>query len=143
MNRIYSRKHPEKLLHIVRRKEEMIRQSSGREDLSPKDQFLQIASLKLPKNKTFQAHQHIWREGEPLIIPQESWIVISGCVQVLFYDVDGVFLDSHNLFSGDVSITFEGGHNYVIHAENTLIYEVKSARYYGQEKDKTFITTGI
>lgn len=139
MTRIYSRKQPDKLLHIVRRKQEMIRQESNREDLSPTNQFLQIASLNLPKDKTFKAHQHIWRKGEDLIIPQESWIVIDGCVQVLYYDLDGRLLDSHNLFSGDISITFEGGHNYVICAERTLVYEVKSARYYGQELDKTFI----
>ena len=89
--------------------------------------------------QTFKAHQHIWREGEEKIIPQETWIVISGIVECFYYDLDGKFLETEILTDGDCSITFEGGHNYLIRTDNTIVYEVKSARYYGQEKDKVFL----
>lgn len=139
MKRIYSKVDPNKLLHIVHRKMEMQKQLTMRVDISPTEQFLQVASLRMDKDQTFKPHQHIWRQGEEKIIPQESWVVIDGCVQAFFYDTDGVLLASETLYSGDISLTFEGGHNYLIRDDETLVYEFKSARYYGQEKDKVFI----
>lgn len=139
MKKIYSKQDPSKLLHIVHTKSEVLKQENHRIDLSPEEQFLQIASLKMKRGQTFKAHQHIWREGEERIIPQESWIIISGIVECFYYDLDGTFLESAILSGGDCSITFEGGHNYLIHADNTIVYEVKSARYYGQSKDKVFL----
>lgn len=139
MEKIFSQISPGKLLHIVRRKSEIISQQTQRVDLSPTDQFLQVAALKMPLNQTFKAHQHIWRQGEEKIIPQESWVVIDGFVEAIYYDTDGGLICNEFLSPGDISITFEGGHNYRIHQENTLVYEFKSARYYGIEKDKVFI----
>ena len=139
MKAIFSKLDPSKLLHLVRTRQELKGQETNRVDLSPTHQFLQVASLKLPKDQTFKAHQHLWRKGEEKIIPQESWVVIDGVVQAFFYDTDGKLLASETLMNGDISITFEGGHNYLIQAENTLVYEFKSARYYGQQIDKVFI----
>lgn len=139
MKHIYSKIDQKKLLHVVRKKYDMMTQKEMRQDLSPTEQFLQVASLRMKKDQTFKAHQHIWREGEEKIIPQESWVVINGAVKAMFYDTDGSHLCSEILFQGDISITFEGGHNYFIVDDDTLVYEFKSARYYGQEKDKVFI----
>ena len=36
-------------------------------------------------------------------------------------------------------MTFEGGHNYEILEENTLVYEFKTGPYEGIDKDKVFI----
>ena len=41
MKYIYSRKHPEDLLHIVNRVEDI----DGRSDLTPPDKFLQVATF--------------------------------------------------------------------------------------------------
>jgi len=43
------------------------------------------------------------------------------------------------LYVGDASFTLEGGHNYEILEDNTLVYEYKTGPYEGQEFDKTFI----
>lgn len=139
MKKIFSKQDPSKLLHVVHTKAEVVKQEGHRNDLSPEEQFIQIASLKMKRGQTFKAHQHIWREGEERIIPQESWIIISGMVECFYYDLDGTLLETAILSGGDCSITFEGGHNYLIHADNTIVYEVKSARYYGQAKDKVFL----
>jgi hypothetical protein len=139
MKQILSKVNPDKILHILRRRSELENQDTQRVDLSPTNQFLQVASLKMQNETTFKAHEHIWRKGEEEIIPQESWVVIKGSVQTFYYDTDGKLLASELLEQGDISITFEGGHNYLIRSDNTLVYEFKSARYYGVEKDKRFI----
>jgi hypothetical protein len=72
-------------------------------------------------------------------IPQESWVVIRGMVQVEMYDLDNTLLHTDVLEPGDISVTLEGGHNYLIMADDTLVYEYKTGPYKGQEKDKTFI----
>lgn len=38
-----------------------------------------------------------------------------------------------------LGFTLEGGHNYLINEENTLVYEYKTGPYEGQKMDKTFI----
>jgi hypothetical protein len=58
-------------------------------DLSDSNNFLQLASLKFPKERNFKPHMHIWRDANhKKIIGQESWIVIQGFVKVFSYDLD-------------------------------------------------------
>jgi hypothetical protein len=139
MEKIYSKYIQDKLLHLVNRMSDIVESPDKRRDLSPTDQFLQMSTLKLPKGQTFKAHKHLWRKGEDQIIPQESWIVIRGRVKFIYYDVNDQPLGETILEQGDCSMTFEGGHTYEIMESNTIVYEVKSAVYYGQEKDKVFI----
>ena len=40
---------------------------------------------------------------------------------------------------GDCSITFPGGHNYVILEDETVVYEFKTGPYFGQQLDRVFI----
>lgn len=124
-----------KLLHIIVRKDDLVK---GRTDICPPNQFLQCAALILPVNKTFRPHKHLWREGV-YNIPQESWVVISGNVEVILYDTNNVEIHRDILTPGDLSITFEGGHNYEILSEDSLVYEFKTGPYNGQENDKVFI----
>lgn len=126
-----------RLLHIVSRKDEI---SDGRKDIAPADQFLQLSVLKQSSGKSFKAHKHIWKQTpRPEIIAQESWVVITGSVKVLFYDINDECLCSHVLNSGDVSMTFEGGHSYEILEDDTFVYEYKTGPYQGQALDKVFI----
>jgi hypothetical protein len=126
-----------RLLHIVSRPQHL---ESGRVDIAPDDQILQLAALRLNKGRKFRAHQHIWKDPPlPKIIAQESWVVMSGSVLVSFYDINQEFLESHTLNAGDVSMTFEGGHSYEILDDNTFVYEYKTGPYQGQVLDKVFI----
>jgi hypothetical protein len=93
----------------------------------------------MDEGKTFPAHKHIWKPGPPRIIPQESWVIIRGSVQVFFYDLDDRFIDSYVLYWGDSSVTLQGGHTYKILENGTLVYEYKTGPYTGQENDKVFI----
>lgn len=127
----------EATLHLVYRAEEF---TEPRTELVEADQFIQCAYLKLENGQTFRPHKHIWKSPNfKRVIAQESWVIIKGRVKVLFYDIDGSFLESHILTAGDSSFTLEGGHTYQILEEDTLVYEYKTGPYEGQARDKKFI----
>jgi len=136
MEKIYSKKEPGKLLHIIYRKEDI---TEGRIDIVSEENFIQCSSLNLKEGKTFKPHKHIWKERTRNVIAQESWVVIQGKVKCIFYDLDDEILYEPILNVGDASFTLEGGHNYLILEDNTLVYEYKTGPYEGQIFDKTFI----
>jgi hypothetical protein len=136
MEKIYSLVEPEKLLHFIVRCDEV---EDGRMDLVESNNFIQCSSLKLNKGKTFKPHKHIWKKRNLDVIAQESWVVIKGSVKCFFYDLDDNLICDKIINQGDASFTLEGGHNYLILEENTLVYEYKTGPYEGQEFDKKFI----
>lgn len=136
MEKIYSITNPNKLLHIVFRRDEIV---SGRFDIVSGENFIQCSALNLEKGKTFRAHQHVWKDSPVRTIAQESWVVIHGSVRCIFFDIDGRHLCDRILNQGDASFTLEGGHNYESLMENTLVYEYKTGPYQGQILDKKFL----
>ena len=136
MENIYSKIDPTKLLHVIVRKENL---TPGRVEVINEDQFIQCALLNMEKGKTFKPHKHIWKERTRNVIAQESWIVIQGSVKCIFYDIDNQIIATPILYSGDASFTLEGGHNYEILENDTLVYEYKTGPYEGQQLDKQFI----
>ena len=136
MFKIFSKCQTKKLLHAINR----VSDFEGRKDLVDPENFIQLASLNFEKGKTFRPHSHLWKDiNYKKIIAQESWVVISGSVKVLFYDLDKSLLHTDILYKGDCSLTFHGGHNYEILEDNTLVYEFKTGPYDGQISDKIFI----
>ena len=136
MEQIYSRVDPQVLCHQVIRLNEI----TDRTNVSTDDQFLQLATLRMDTGHTFRPHRHIWRPTPvDQIIAQESWVVIQGRVQVMFYDTDGSILQTTVLTAGDASMTFQGGHNYLILKDDTVVYEYKTGPYQGQQLDKVFL----
>ncbi len=132
----YSKVDPNKLLHIVVRKEDL---TPGRKDIIPEEHFIQCSHLNMEKGKTFRPHKHIFKNRTRDVIAQESWIVVQGKVKCIFYDIDDTILVEPILETGDASFTLEGGHNYEILEDNTLVYEYKTGPYEGQTLDKIFI----
>jgi hypothetical protein len=136
MKKIYSNIDHEKLLHIVYHPEAI----EKRLDIAPENQFLQAAIIKLPQGTKFRAHKHIWKDVfYDKLIAQESWIVMQGAVKVFYYDIDDTLLTTEIIRKGDCSMTFEGGHNYEILEDDTVVYEFKTGPYKGQVNDKQFI----
>ena len=135
MKKIYSKINPEILLHIIFTFEDF---KDGRIDISPENEFLQVAALKLPKDKTFKPHKHIPCEKK-VTITQESWCIVKGSIKIIMYDLDDTIIDEIILHAGDLSLTFRGGHNYLILEPNTLVFEYKTPQYTGQKDDKVFI----
>jgi hypothetical protein len=136
MTPIYSKIHPEKLLHLIVRKDAF---KEGRIDLCPADQFLQCAALRMNHGKTFRPHQHIWHRINDDRVAQESWAVIKGTVKVFLYDLDGTLIHTDIIQAGEASFTFLAGHTYEILEDDTRVLEYKTGPYLGQEHDKTFI----
>ena len=135
MKQIYSNVDSNLLLHIINKVEDIDKQ---RKDIIPENEFLQLSSLNLPKNKTFIPHKHVTCLRETNIT-QESWVVIKGSVKAILYDIDDTIIHEEILMPGDCSVTLRGGHNYLSLDENTIVYEYKTGPYLGQEKDKVFI----
>ena len=135
MDKIYSKVKPGTLLHMVNKLEDI----EGRTDIAPESEFLQLATLKMEKGKTFKPHKHILKDGEKEVIAQESWVVIKGAVIVKMYDLDDALIATPILKAGDCSMTFQGGHTYEILEDDTIVYEYKTGPYKGQENDKEFI----
>jgi len=135
MKKIYSKVEPDTLLHLVHRLEEI----EGRTNVAPSNEFIQLATLRMEKGTTFKPHKHIWKTGQKKVIAQESWVVIRGSVKVTMYDLDDKVIATPILYSGDCSMTFQGGHTYEILEEDTVVYEYKTGPYEGQEFDKEFI----
>ena len=137
MEKIYSKVEPSKLLHVVNRLSDI----TGRNDIIPEDNFIQCATLRMEKGKTFRPHKHIWKlSSSPEVIAQESWVVIKGSVRIFMYDIDDTFIREEVIKQGDCSMTFEGGHTYEILEDDTVVYEYKTGPYTGQKNDKVFIT---
>lgn len=134
MEKIYSKINPGMLLHLIYRLKEI----DGRTNIAPDNEFLQLASIKLKKGQTFKAHKHITHD-KITNIAQESWLVVKGSVKCIFYDLDDTIIAEPVLGPGDCSMTFRGGHNYLILEEDTIVYEYKTGPYLGIELDKTFI----
>ena len=135
MEKIYS-KIDNRLLHIVNRLEDI----TGRNDIIPSNNFIQCATLKMKKGKTFDPHKHIVKNRHyPEQIAQESWVVIKGSVKCILYDLDNTIIAEPILKAGDASFTLYGGHTYSILEDDTIVYEYKTGPYEGQSLDKTFI----
>jgi len=135
MNRIYSHIEPGNLLHIILKKQDV---QSERINVVQDEEFLQLAAMKLPNGKTFRPHKHVICE-KYTTIAQESWVVISGKVKAILYDLDDQIIAEEILEQGDCSITLRGGHTYEILEDDTVVYEYKTGPYLGIEKDKEFI----
>lgn len=136
MELIFSKIYPEKLLHILVKKQDL---TPGRVEVVPESNFIQCALLNMEKGKTFKPHKHIWKERTRNVIAQESWIVIAGKVKCIFYDLDDTVIAEPILYPGDASFTLEGGHTYEILENDTLVYEYKTGPYEGQQLDKQFL----
>jgi cupin fold WbuC family metalloprotein len=136
MIKYFSKIEPDKLLHVIVKKSDI---KSGRTDVIPEENYIQCALLNLKKNTTFKPHKHIWKKRSSTVIAQESWVVINGSVKCIFYDLDDKILATPILREGDASFTLQGGHTYEILDDNTLVYEMKTGPYEGQEMDKVFI----
>ena len=135
MEKIYS-KVDGRLLHVIHR----IHEFQGRQDVIPENNFLQCATLKMEKGKTFLPHKHITKDRRySEQIAQESWVIIKGSVKCIFYDIDDNIIAEPILKEGDASFTLYGGHTYEILEDNTLVYEYKTGPYEGQKLDKVFI----
>jgi len=138
MEKIYSKVHSNILLNIIYRKADMLIQTQSGFDITPEKEFIQVRSLKAHKGKEYKAHKHKNQERQN-DLTQESIIIISGSINVEYFDLDDSFLGETKLNSGDCIVTLRGGHAFKVLEDNTLFYENKNGPYNGLNNDKSFI----
>ncbi len=129
---IYSKKNKTKLIACIYKAKKKIK---NRVDLSPKSELLQVGVIKLKNNFELKKHLHtpIIRKTKGT---QEIWIVMSGKIKVIFYDIDKIKISEKTLNKGDMSILFCGGHSFECLKKETIIYEIKNGPY---KKNKDLI----
>ena len=109
MKKIYS-KNNETLLHIVNRLSDI----KGREDVIPEENFLQLATLKMPLGKTFRAHKHFkigknaWVQDYSLIDEIKTYIDSEATEGKLFLFCAGPFgnILTHQLYEHNKNNTY-------------------------------------
>ena len=83
----------------------------------------------------FSPHVHL-SHVKKTYISNEAWIVISGKLRVIFYDLDKSKVYEDVLKRGDISILFEGGHVFQPLTKNTIILKLKMDHIWDHIKKK-------
>lgn len=101
---------------------------------TPNDFSQQLGYMHHPKGHTIfpHVHNHVPREVK---YTNEVLFIKSGEIRVDFYDNNQKYLQSSNLYEGDIILLASGGHGFEI-LKNAEIIEVKQGPYLG-DKDKT------
>ena len=133
--KIYSKVDPEKLILSLMRYSNI---SKYRTDLCPDEEFLQMSGRKLEKGLKVKAHKHLPIDRKTNIT-QEAWVVLSGSIKGVFYDLDDSVLYKTEIKKGDTAVLFRGGHSLEVLEEDSIIYEFKTGPYHGIDADKEFI----
>ena len=96
----------------------------------------QVAYMHHPTGKIIDAHVHnlIHRN---VVFTQEVLIIKKGILRVDFYDEYEDYLESKDLYAGDMILLVSGGHGFQVLDEVEMI-EVKQAPYAGENDKKRF-----
>lgn len=127
------------LLHVVLRASDFA--TGVRENVGAPAEALQVSMIGGRQGTSWRAHKHLPKPCPAEHVTQESWVVIAGGVEAVYYDLDDSELRRVALFAGDCSITYRGGHGYRVlpGSVGAHVYEFKTGPYFGQETDKVFV----
>jgi hypothetical protein len=108
-------------------------QKEGIEFFTPNEFSQQLAYMKREKGYVIKPHVHNLIKRD-VNVTQEVLLIKSGIVRVDFYNENKVYLESRELYKGDVILLASGGHGFKM-IENSEIIEVKQGPYV-QDLDK-------
>ncbi len=125
--------HKDKLLSIIIRTQF---EKDGIEFFTPDAFSQQLAYMRRPSGYVIEPHIHnlVNRQVQ---FTQEALFIKSGRVRVDFYDDNQKFLESRELFPGDVILLAAGGHGLTMLEESEII-EVKQGPYAGEDDKARF-----
>ena len=89
-----------------------------------------------PTGKVIDAHIHNLVHRN-VVMTQEVLIIKRGILRVDFYDEYEDYLESRNLYAGDIILLVSGGHGFQVLEEVEMI-EVKQGPYAGENDKKRF-----
>ena len=93
-----------------------------------------------PTGKVIDAHVHNLVHRN-VVLTQEVLFIKKGILRVDFYDEYKDYLESRNLYAGDVILLISGGHGFYVLDEVEMI-EVKQGPYTGEQDKKRFEGVG-
>ncbi len=129
-----------KLLHFTLGNQDFLDLHNSRTDVIEPSQFMQLSIMSFSVGRVFPAHTHLPREKIFADFrAQESWVIMSGKVQVTYFDEDDAIIAKEILGAGDCSVTLFGGHAYEVIEGPAKIYEFKIGPYEGKDIDKRLI----
>lgn len=95
----------------------------------------QLGIIKYPKGGVIKSHYHN-KVSREVNYTQEVLLIRKGVVKVNLFDNNLNFVQSVELYKGDVILLASGGHGFEI-LEDAEMVEVKQGPYNGVENDKT------
>lgn len=136
MGQVEEVKKKNKLLAMIIRNDY---ECEGVDFITPGDYSQQIAYMHHPTGKTIDAHVHNLVHRN-VVMTQEVLFIKKGVLRVDFYDEYEDYLESRDLYAGDVILLVSGGHGFQVLEEVEMI-EVKQGPYAGNDDKRRF--TGI
>lgn len=134
MEKVEEVKKKNKLLAMIIRNDY---QCEGVDFITPDEYSQQVAYMHHPTGKVIDAHVHnlIHRN---VVMTQEVLFIKKGVLRVDFYDEYEDYLESKELYAGDVILLISGGHGFRVIEEVEMI-EVKQGPYSGEQDKKRFL----
>ncbi len=101
----------------------------GVDFITPSEYSQQVAYMHHPTGKTIDAHVHNLVHRN-VVMTQEVLFIKKGVIRVDFYDEYEDYLESRDLYAGDIILLVSGGHGFQILEEVEMI-EVNRDRMQG------------
>lgn len=108
----------------------------GVDFITPDEYSQQVAYMHHPAGKVIDAHVHNMVHRN-VVLTQEVLFIKKGTLRVDFYDEYEDYLESKDLYAGDIILLVSGGHGFQVLEEVEMI-EVKQGPYAGDQDKKRF-----
>lgn len=108
----------------------------GVDFITPNEYSQQVAYMHHPAGKIIDAHVHNMVHRN-VVLTQEVLFIKKGILRVDFYDEYEDYLESKNLYAGDIILLVSGGHGFQVIEEVEMI-EVKQGPYAGDNDKRRF-----
>lgn len=110
--------------------------TNGSEFFTSQTDEIQFGIVNFEKNHKTGAHYHN-RSVVKKTQTDEILMIQNGSARIDFYNNEGSYIKSAEVFAGDIVIFFKGGHN-ILFYENTKVFMIKPGAY-NKDNDKTRI----
>lgn len=109
----------------------------GVDFITPNEYSQQVAYMHHPTGKVIDAHVHNMVHRN-VVLTQEVLFIKKGILRVDFYDEYEDYLESKELYAGDIILLVSGGHGFKVMEEVEMV-EVKQGPYAGDNDKKRFV----
>lgn len=133
MGKVEEIKKKDRLIAMIIRNDYLC---DGVDFITPNEYSQQLAYMHHPAGKVIDAHVHNMVHRN-VVLTQEVLFIKKGILRVDLYDEYEDYLESRNLYAGDILLLISGGHGFLVLEEVEMI-EVKQGPYAGDNDKKRF-----